>query len=342
VNHPGPATTSAAVDRVKGWLFAPGPVPDWVVETSGSTGAPKRVRLSREAVRASVTATRERLGHDGGWALALPPAYVAGLMVIARSLLAGTEPLIVSASPEVGVDRPSLDGRAISLVPTQLLRLLDSAGGPAWLRTGALVLLGGGPVPPGMRERAAAAGVRVVATYGASETCGGCVYDGLPLDGVEVSLESDGRVCLAGPMLFSGYDGDPELTATTLVDGRFRTSDLGELDGGGRLRVLGRIDEVIVSGGVNVPGGAVAARLREHPAVAEAEVVGAPDEEWGRRVVACVVPSASAPGLDELRDWVGERLPRAWAPREVVVLEALPRLASGKVDRQALEAAWGR
>lgn len=335
--------------RVRQWLSAPDDVADWVVETSGSTGAPKRVRLSREAVRASVRATGERLDFDGGWALALPPDYVAGLMVIARSLVAGHEPVLVAAG--TGSARPDLGGRAISLVPTQLLRLLDEAedadgatelGGARWLRTGALVLLGGGPVPPGLRERAAAAGVRLVSTYGASETCGGCVYDGVPLPGVEVSLEPDGRICIGGPVLFSGYDGDPELTASTLVEGRYRTSDLGEWDPAGRLRVLGRIDEVIVSGGVNVPGGAVASRLREHPAITEAEVVGAPDAEWGNRVVACVVPAGEPPTLPELRDWVGERLPRAWAPRELVLLPALPRLSSGKVDRQAVAAQWTR
>lgn len=333
-----PTPPADVVEQLRDWLFAPGPVPAWVVETSGSTGAPKRVQLSRDAVLASVAATRVRLGHDGGWALALPPAYVAGLMVIARSLVAGHEPFVVDVGGGV-VPAESLDGRAISLVPTQLLRVLDSEEGRAWLRTGSLVLLGGGPVPPGLRERAGEAGIGVVATYGASETCGGCVYDGVPLDGVDVALEADGRITLAGPVLFSGYAGDPELTAATLVDGRYRTEDLGAWADSGRLQVLGRLDEVVVSGGVNVPGGAVAARLRRHPRVAEAEVVGVDDPHWGRRVVACVVPAGEEPDLAELRDWVAETLPRTWAPRQLVVLPRLPVLSSGKVDRLALEAA---
>jgi O-succinylbenzoic acid--CoA ligase len=176
----------------------------------------------------------------------------------------------------------------------------------------------------------------VVATYGSAETAGGCVYDGWPLDGVEVEVEADGRVRLAGPTLFDGYDNDPELTAQVLVDGWFRTNDAGRLDSEGRLHVLGRIDDVVVSGGVNVPLPAVAARLRAHPDVATAEVVGVPDPEWGQRVVAFVVAAAPV-SLEELRDWVADEHPRAWAPREVVAVDALPMLANGKVDRLALK-----
>jgi O-succinylbenzoic acid--CoA ligase len=166
-----------------------------------------------------------------------------------------------------------------------------------------------------------------------AETCGGCVYDGLPLDGVGLAIAADGRVRLAGPTLFDGYLGDPQATAEVLVDGWFHTSDAGRLDEDGRLQVLGRIDDVVVSGGVNVPAAAVAARLREHPGVADAVVVGVPDAEWGHRVVAVLVGDLA---LDEARDWVGGRHPRSWAPREVVVVPALPMLANGKVDRMAV------
>ena len=182
-----------------------------------------------------------------------------------------------------------------------------------------------------------------MSTYGASETAGGCVYDGLPLDGVALAVGTDGRLRIGGPTVFDGYEGDPELTDETLVDGWFLTSDAGTLDEDGRLRVLGRIDDVVVSGGVNVPLPAVAKRIREHPDVDAVEVLGVPDEEWGTRVVAflTLVSTRSSQGSSLLnqrsvRDWVAAVHPRAWAPRQVVVLDELPLLTNGKVDRQAL------
>ena len=240
----------------------------------------------------------------------------------------------------------------MSLVPTQLGRLLDDEAAVAALRRAHTVLLGGGPIDPALRERATAAGVRVVATYGAAETAGGCVYDGMPLDGVAVAIGDGGRIRIGGPTLFEGYVDDPVLTAQTLVDGWYVTSDAGRFDDDGRLSVLGRVDDVVVTGGVNVPAVAVAARLREHPAVVAVEVLGVPDEEWGNRVVAFVVlagrrgargsppldPSRPAADLtlDDLRDWVAEVHPRRWAPREVVVVDEIPLLPNGKPDRQAL------
>jgi O-succinylbenzoic acid--CoA ligase len=324
---PGAAAVVAAVDR---WLSAPGEPEPWVVETSGSTGTPKRVVLSRRAMLASATASAARVGGSGPWLLALPATYVAGLNVIVRSLVAGHEPVqlgdsFADAAAAVG------PGGFVSLVPTQLRRLLDTDA-PA-LRDFHTVLLGGGPIDPALRERAAEAGVRVVATYGSAETCGGCVYDGLPLDGVALALGADGRVRLGGPVLFDGYQGDPRLTSEVLVDGWFLTSDAGRIDEDGRLRLLGRLDDMVVTGGVNVPAPAVAARLRAHPAVAAAEVLGVPDEEWGNRLVAFVVGAAT---LDELRDWVAVERPRSWAPRQLVVLPEIPLLPNGKPDRLRL------
>ena len=314
---------SAVVATVRRWLDDPDP-PPLVVETSGSTGRPKRVLLSRRAVLASVTATSRRLGSEGRWALRLPASYVAGLQVVVRSLVAGHEPELEGWG----------EATHTSLVPTQLHRLLDDPGEARRLAELEAVLLGGGPVDPALRERAAEAGVRVVATYGMAETCGGCVYDGHPLDGVAVAIGTGGRVRLSGPTLFDGYDGDPALTDEVLVDGWFLTSDAGRLDEDGRLHVLGRLDDVVVSGGVNVPTPAVAARLREHPDVVDAAVVGVPDEEWGHRVVAFVVGRLDLAGA---RDWVAAAHPRSWAPRELVVSDALPMLANGKVDRLALQ-----
>jgi O-succinylbenzoic acid--CoA ligase len=322
---------AADVAALRGWLDADEP-PPLVIETSGSTGAPKSVLLSRSAVLASAEASAARLGSAGPWALALPSSYVAGVNVVVRSLLAGHEP-VVDADPTTWPE----EVRFVSVVPTQLARwAADPSLHPVLARLDA-VLVGGGPVDHGARGALESRGVRVVATYGSSETSGGCVYDGHPLDGVELGLTGDGRVRVAGPVLFDGYLGDPTLTGEALVDGWFVTSDLGVIHDDGRLEVVGRADDMLISGGVKVPAPAVARRLRDHPAVVAAEVVGVPDDEWGQRVVA-VVASTAAPSLDELRDWVGESHPRAWAPRAVVVVDALPMLGNGKVDRAAVRA----
>jgi O-succinylbenzoic acid--CoA ligase len=323
---------AAAIGQLTAWLDDPSPG-HLLIETSGSTGRPKRVVLSRAAVTASVEASARRLRTRGQWLLALPASYVAGVQVIARSVIAGHQPVAVRDLDFTAGLASTDAGAALftSLVPTQLHRLLDRPAQVEALRSVHTILLGGGPVDPALRSRATSEGLRVVATYGASETAGGCVYDGLPLDGVALALGTDGRIRIGGPTVFDGYDGDPVLTAQSLVDGWFLTADAGRLDEDGRLHVLGRIDDVVVSGGVNVPLPAVAARLRAHPAVEAVEVLGVPDEEWGSRVVAFVV------GRDEgLRDWVAEVHPRSWAPRQVVVLPELPLLATGKVDRESL------
>lgn len=317
---------------VAAWLAADDPDP-WVVETSGSSGRPKRVVLSREAMLASVHASARRLGGSGRWLLALPAAYVAGLQVVCRSLVAGHRPVLLDDHPTFAAATAALGdaSRFVSLVPTQLHRLLETDAEA--LRTFQTVLLGGGPIDAALRTRAGDEGVRVVATYGSAETAGGCVYDGYALDGVAVALAQDGRIRIAGPTLFDGYDGDPALTAEVLVDGWFLTSDAGRLDDHGRLHVLGRLDDVVVSGGVNVPAPAVAARLREHPGVVAAEVLGVPDEEWGNRLVAFVVGRVA---LEEVRDWVAAEHPRSWAPRQVVGIDRIPMLPNGKPDRVAL------
>ena len=214
--------------------------------------------------------------------------------------------------------------------------MLDDEAETAALRTFRTVLLGGGPVDPALRERAAVAGVVVVATYGSAETAGGCVYDGVGLDGVGLAVDADGRLRIAGPMLFDGYDGDPELTAQVLVDGWFLTSDAARIDEDGRLQVLGRLDDMVVTGGVNVPAPAVARRLREHPAVAEAEVLGCPGPEWGTpagRVRRRLPRPRAAPGTGSPRSTRGRgrRASSSSSP-------AIPLLPNGKPDRVRLRA----
>ena len=338
--RPVSGTAAEVLDLLRVWEEAPDPQP-LVIATSGSTGAPKRVVLSREALRASARATHARLGGPGRWVLNLPPTYVAGVQVLFRSVLAGTEPVVHDGDWGRTADAAEGSRLYASLVPTQLLRLLRdqaSVGGLADLARLDAVLVGGGPLDPRVRAEAEARGVRVVQTYGMSETCGGCVYDGRPLDDVEVRIAEDGEVQLRGPVLFTGYEDDPDRTAAVLDDGWFRTDDLGELDADGRLRVLGRADDVILSGGVNVPARAVATAVAVDAAVLEVEVVGVPDEEWGEAVTA-VVEARDPVSLAGVRDLVE---PRAWAPRHLVVVGALPRLANGKPDRLAIRALAAR
>ena len=226
----------------------------------------------------------------------------------------------------------------MSLVPAQVRHLLDEPGGREALAGFRAILLGGAAAPAGLLAEAAAAGARVITTYGMSETCGGCVYDGEPLDGVSVRIGPDARIRLAGPVLFSGYRGRPGLTAAALEDGWFVTSDVGEVDAAGRLAVRGRADGMINTGGEKVSADEVASVLEDCPGVREAVVVGLPDPEWGELVTAVVVPAdpAAPPGLDVLRGFTRGRLPDYAAPRAVVVVPAVPLLSSGKPDLQAL------
>jgi O-succinylbenzoic acid--CoA ligase len=189
------------------------------------------------------------------------------------------------------------------------------------------VLLGGAAAPAALLDAARAAGIPVVTTYGMTETCGGCVYDGIPLDGVRVKID-DGRIWIGGPVLFSGYRGESR------YDGWFRTGDLGYLDASGRLTVRGRADDLINTGGYKVVPAEVAEALRDCPGVRDAVVLGQPDPEWGERVIAVVVPAdpANPPTLELLRLHVRERLPRYAAPSRVVVVDAVPLLPSGKHD----------
>jgi len=321
------------------WQAEPAEPEPLVIETSGSTGMPKRVALSRFAMQASASATHRRLGGPGQWLLALPASHVAGVQVLFRSVLADTEPVILDEYDDLATAAAAMSGprRYLSLVPTQLTRMLTSDRDVAALRTFDTILLGGAAIDPGLRKAAADVGLTVVATYGMSETCGGCVYDGIALDGVALALAADGRIRIGGPVLFDGYDGQPDLTAAALDDGWFLTSDYGRLDEDGVLQVLGRVDDVVISGGVNVSTRAVAERLEKHSAIAAAEVVGVPDEEWGQRVVAILVAPAGAPNLDAIRDFVSTTLPRTWAPRDIVVVDTIPLLSNGKVDRVKVE-----
>jgi O-succinylbenzoic acid--CoA ligase len=306
-----------------------------VVPTSGSTGEPKGALLTAQNLRTSAAATAERLGGHGQWLLAIPTTHVGGLQVLVRSVLAGTEPVVLDGPTtveafEAAAARLTAPRRYVSLVPTQLARLV---GSPA-LRDFDAVLLGGAAAPPALLDRARGDGVRVVTTYGMSETSGGCVYDGVPLAGVRVDVGD--RIRLTGPVVARGYRLRPDLTGEHFAGDTFTTSDVGRWDGD-RLVVAGRADDVVVTGGEKVAPAAVEAALAAHPLVAEVAVVGVPDEEWGQRVRAVVVLRGPLT-LEDAREHVAARLSRVAAPRELVVVDALPLLPSGKIDRMGLRA----
>lgn len=318
-----------------------------VVTTSGTTGAPKGALLSAAALAASGSATHARLGGPGRWLLALPPYHIAGVQVLVRSALAGTAPVELDVS--TGFDIAQLPSairqlgpgrRYTSLVAAQLARALTDPAAAAALAELDAVLIGGGPAPRPTLDAAAAAGITVVRTYGMSETAGGCVYDGIPLDGVRLRLAGDSRVVVGGATLAKGYRNavEPDPFAEP---GWFRTDDLGALNKVGEadvLTVLGRADEAISTGGLTVLPQPVEAALRTHPAVSDTAVFGLPDDRLGQRVVAAVVVTdgCAPPTLDALRAHVTRTLDATAAPRELHILDALPRRGIGKVDRAEL------
>jgi o-succinylbenzoate---CoA ligase len=305
-----------------------------VITTSGSTGRPKAVELTAAALVASASASLRRIGArpQWRWLCCLPMFHVSGLGVLVRSLLTGTDPVITDAvSPQV---LAASDCAYVSLVPTQLRRLLDTDMGPGQVQA---VLLGGAAPGDTLLADARTAGWRVITTYGMSETCGGCVYDSVPLDGVQVRI-ADGVVEIAGPTLFTGYLGQPELTASVLADGWFRTADLGCWLPDGRLGIRGRADDVINTGGEKVVPGEVEAVLGTAPGVADVVVVGLADPEWGEAVTAVVIPAnpANPPDLAVLKSIVRAVMSAYAAPRLVVVVSQFPLLPSGKPDRVAV------
>ncbi|MGW1743236.1 o-succinylbenzoate--CoA ligase [Nocardia sp. NPDC001965] len=341
---PVPASDRREARRL-GDALAPGePIGDdiaLVVTTSGTTGVPKGAMLTAAALRASGDATHERLGGPGSWLLALPTHHIAGLQVLLRSLLAGTEPTVVDVSggflPEAlagAIAGMGGERRYTSLVPTQLIKVLEAPAATAALAELDAVLIGGAAIPAPVHERARDAGINVVRTYGMSETCGGCVYDGVPLTGARVRIEDD-RILLGGDMLAAGYRNIPDHPAFA-EPGWFRTDDAGVFSDG-VLRVLGRLDEAISTGGLLVIPQVVEAVLATHPAVSECVVLGLPDERLGQRVAVAVVPApGTAPTLDDIRAHISAELDAVAVPRELTLVEEIPLLGPGKPDRGAL------
>ena len=309
-----------------------------VIATSGSSGEPKGVQLSAGALRASARASLDRIGADPGarWLCPLPTSHIAGLGVLIRSLVTETVPVVVDGLDPAQRNLAVFGCGYVSLVPAQLRRMLDVGAGVSAFGA---ILLGGAAIPSGLLAGARAAGARVITTYGMSETCGGCVYNGLPLDGVRLRTAPDGRIQIAGPVLFSGYRNRSDLTESAVdEEGWFTTSDLGKIGPDGRVSIGGRADEMINTGGEKVSPTEVAAILEGCPGVREAIVFGEPDSQYGQRVTAVVVPTrlSSPPRLQELRAAVRRTLPAYAAPRALLVVPAMPLLPSGKPDLAAL------
>jgi len=319
------------------------------IGTSGSTRRPKLAMLTGAALRASAEATHQRLGGQGQWLLALPAHHIAGIQVLVRSVLADTTPVCMdlaggfTTAAFAGATAEIASGaRAYTaLVPTQLVRLLASADGCQALTRYSSVLLGGAAAPASLLARAKGFGVRVVTTYGMSETAGGCVYDGRALEVSRVKVEDDGRIQLGGATLARGYLGEPELTAESFsqdLDGTawFRTDDVGHVDEG-ILVVDGRIDDLINTGGLKVVPCLVEAALVQLDAIAEAIVVGSPDPEWGQVVSAAIVvtPGSPPPTLEDVRARLRGILPDHALPRRLAILPQLPLRGPGKHDRAA-------
>lgn len=383
-----PGSSAAQVQDLLGRVLAGDA--ELLLGTSGSTGSPALSVLRGQDLRASAAATHQRLGGPGRWVLALPPSHIAGVQVLVRAAVAGVAPLVTTGADGGGFDPALLAGGLetdapenggtrdtpapgdggpvgrtyLSLVPTQVVRLVDDLTAARRVATSVdAILVGGAALSPAVAQRARELGLPLVRTYGSTETCGGCVYDGRPLPGVEVNLTDAGRISLTAPWVTRGWllpDGTVtrERTATgarieeadPASDGTHRrtlvTDDLGEL-ADGVLTVLGRADDLITTGGVKVAPTLVADAVTALSAVGECAVVGVPDPVWGERVTlvatrpsagtrGAAVPAAAPPSLADLRDALRGHLEPAALPRAVRWVEAMPVIGPGKYDRAAL------
>lgn len=307
-----------------------------VVFTSGSTGKPKGVRLTRANLEAAAAASASHLGHDedDDWLLAMPLHHVGGISILVRQAFTGGSVTMLPGF-EASDFAAAMHGRVtmVSVVPTMLARLIEY-GRFSGLRA---VIVGGGAIPSGMLERAAEAGMPVLPSYGMTETFGQVAtlrpdaplgYRAHPMPGIEIRIEADGRIAVRGLQVSPGYLDEPDRS-----DPWFVTNDLGEVDDDGAVRVLGRADTVLVTGGENVIPERVESVISENPGVIDALVVGVPDPEWGQKLVCLYEGSA-----DDLTEWVSARLPGYMVPKRWIRVDSLPRTSIGKPDREAAAA----
>jgi O-succinylbenzoic acid--CoA ligase len=307
-----------------------------VMPTSGTAGEPKLVELHRVAVVVAVGRSAKRLGATPGapWICPLTPAHIGGLLVLLRGAILGAPVLMHERFDPERLVHDGEGAAFVSVVPAMVRRLLASD-----LRLHGLTLLvGGDGLDDRSASRARARGARVVTTYGLTETCGGFTYDGVPLEGMQVRLDGAGSIEVTGSTVMEGYRLDPAATgAAFTTDGWLRTGDLGAIDDDGVLSIHGRADHVIRTGGEKVWPEEVEAALSSHPKVRDVAVAGSPDPEWGEHVSAYVVPARTEdpPSLEELRTYGAEQLARFKLPRELHLVEEVPRTSTGKVRRSA-------
>ncbi len=323
----------SGVTRLDGGVRVP-PETALVMPTSGTSGRPKGVELTHAALEWSARAYARRLETSPGerWLSCLPLSHIGGLSILVRSRLAGTTPVIHDRFDPQAIAAETRT-TLISLVPTTLIRLIDAG---VDLSRYSAVLIGGAGLPAEAARRAQDAGIRLVHTYGLTETCGGCNFDGVALEGAEFRLVEK-QIQIRGPMLMNGYRLRPDLTSDVLQDGWLHTADRGRIGPGGVLEVLGRADDVIVTGGEKVSAPEVENVLQTHPEVADAAVAGVDDYRWGQAVAALIVPEGpSVPTLREIKRFLAPHLADFKAPKRILIVDRIPRTASGKVRRQAV------
>ncbi|MDO5722821.1 MAG: AMP-binding protein [Flaviflexus sp.] len=296
-----------------------------LIRTSGSTSAGKLVEITWDQIRASTAATHEALGGEGPWLTCLPIEHIAGAQTVLRSVLAGTEPIPFRLGDSVPT------GAYLSLVPTQLRRALADPAVTDSLTAARAILVGGQACPAELLERGRAAGLTLVTTYGMTETCGGCVYDGTPIGSAHITL-ADSRIIITGPQVASGYCGGEDFA------GRLETNDAGRWEGG-RLTVLGRLDDAITTGGLTI----MPAAVENHLAAAGIHAVafGVPHPEWGQALVILTEKCEDKERIRPLARQLGpEFSPKGVACLADFALSAFPTLASGKLNRRKLPEMW--
>ena len=333
-----------------------------VCATSGSTGTPRGVLLSQRALEASALAFGTRFGTNNRWVISMPVHRIAGIMVLVRSMLHESpfeiDPSVGGArafdaatfaeTTKLAQRKSADDGRAlmVSLVPTQIARLLDAGSvGIEALQSYDLVLSGAAATPQPMQLRLRELGIKVSISYGMTETCGGCVFDGVPLAGVQISLGTKdeiepGRITISGNVVASGYRLAPQLTELSFAPGQFQTQDTGNFDSTGLLQILGRLDDVVIVGGVNVALSAVESLIRDHPLIKDVAVIDIQDDLWGSIPIAHLVTRAevidAASLISEIQDTIRNQIGSAAVPRGIYFATSLPMLDSGKIDRISL------
>jgi len=324
---PAVALTERAIDEIPEGAAL-------LIETGGSTGEPKIVALSSDAMKSSAALSNQALGAVKGdrWSLSLPLNHIAGVNQILRAIDLGSDPVESDAS-------------FISIVPTQLYRALEQQDlFFDQLKSAKQVLIGGAMIPMQLVERASEHGINLVASYGMTEMCGGCIYNGRALPGVAIEIRDAGRIALSGPMRAIGYLNNPVANGEAFVGEWFLTSDAGALDRNGILQVIGRVDDVIISGGEKISPNEVTKILQGYFPAYEIYVIGIPDEEWGQSLRVVMANNKSSDGsqkisLQNIRDIVGGALGKVAAPRSLLLLSEIPTKENGKVDLAALTTA---